>query len=661
MKILKVRPIIVRQVLGIGIAIAWGFMYCTVASSLPMIQRLELDIQDSLIRLHKPGAPPSEILLLKINQSEMAGYDLHNLYKLNVFYTTLVKSLIENGAKVVVLNLPEQMKQYVDTDTDARLKRLLTESISKYPRQIVLVSRPSMLTSEASTLNIYNNLLPFNDESTSHEIAPEQIVSFFRRSPNSHSLNNPARRVEFFGRFSYEGDSDPNARHRVKSVVTLALEKFYKTSGDRANLQNLLSLRTLSLLEVNFWGAADTFPSINFQLQCASQVELEQCHGVFDAQSLQKLRDKLVLVDLPEGKVSDGNREYTPYGDMSTAEVQANQIASVMTHAFISTVTRETDVNITVCGFALMSLYIIYRLHKPKKQFLHRVDLWFFLGLIGSYLGLSLLLFWQGFLLPVSIPILGWFGTGSSITAYLMFQQSVQQRQKLAERQAVLLQARKLLHRVASDIHDGSLQELKLVMDQLELLNIHQPSPLIDPLLDQIEAIGFSLRNQLSNTRTLAEKLEITPELQFGLAHGITQWLRHLIHAGDLTLQVNRHLHPLREPKSDSAWIDAREDVFCFFREAIANVIRHAQPPNGSTTQVTVHLSQKGNQCQLVIENDGSPSVGTNPGQLDKKRKTGGYGTKLMTTIAAELPQGTWERVLLENGGMRVTLRWTIE
>ncbi len=242
-----------------------------------------------------------------------------------------------------------------------------------------------------------------------------------------------------------------------------------------------------------------------------------------------------------------------------------------------------------------------------------------------------------------------------------MFQQSVQQQQKLAERQAVLLQARKLLHRVASDIHDGSLQELKLVMDQLELLNLHQPSPLIEPLLDQLEAIGFSLRNELSNTRTLAEKLEITPELQFGLAHGITQWLQQLTQTGDLTLRVNWHLYPLREPKSDSAWMDAREDVFRFFREAITNVIRHAQPPNGLATQVTIYLNQKGNQCHLIIENDGSLSASLNPGQFDKKRKIGGYGTKLMATIAAELPQGDWERVSLENGGMRVTLRWTIE
>jgi signal transduction histidine kinase len=443
-------------------------------------------------------------------------------------------------------------------------------------------------------------------------------------------------------------------------VARLALEKFYKASNGQADLHRLTSLRILSPLQINFWGSANTFPSINFQFQCSSQIELEQCHSVFDSQSVQKLRDKLVLIDLPEGRMSESYSQPTPYGEMSIAEVQANLIASVMTRSFLATTPKDTYSTITILGFVLMSLYITNRFNKPKNQLIRLADLWFLLGMTGSYLGISLLLFLQGLLLPFSIPILGWLGTGSSVATYLLFRQSVQQRQKLAERQAVLLQTRKLLHRVATEIHDGPLQELKLVMDQIELLNIHNPSPLIDKLLDHIEAIGLSLRNQLSNTRTLAETLEITPELQFGLAQGIHEWLQQLINTGDLTIKVNQHLQPLREPKSDSAWIDAREDVFCFFREAIANVIRHAQPPNGTATEVTIYLAQEGTRCKLIIENNGTPSELTED-EPNKKRKIGGYGTKLMTTIASELPNGIWERVSLEKGGMRVTLEWTIE
>ena len=67
------------------------------------------------------------------------------MQQLNLFYANLVKNLIENDAKIVVLNLPEQMKEYVDIDTNNHLKRPLKTLIEKYPNQIVLVSRLPLL------------------------------------------------------------------------------------------------------------------------------------------------------------------------------------------------------------------------------------------------------------------------------------------------------------------------------------------------------------------------------------------------------------------------------------------------------------------------------------------------------------------------------------
>lgn len=641
MKRFRVRQTILRQMIAVGAAISLSFVYCAIAGNLPSMQKFEIGVQDSLIRLHKPGVPPQEILMLKINSTEMAGYDLHNLSQLNLFYATLTKSLIGNGAKVVVLNLPEQMKQSVDADV--RLTQPFKDAIRQYFNQIVLVARPSVSPSGAATLNIYNHLLPSEGKNT---IAPERIVSYSRYAPRARELNNPARRAELFGRFSYEDDSDPKATYRVKSVAVLALEKFYKASHDRSDLQRLFRLQARSPLMVNFWGAAGTFSSIQFH--CTAQ----QC--VQDSQTAERLHNRLVIVDLPEEKAPESYGEHTPYGEMSIAEVQANLTASLMTDSFLQIAPKNADLVMTLLGSVLMALYISRRCDRPQIQLIHLSDIWVFLILIGGYFGLSLLLFWQGLILPLSIPILGWLGAGVGIVTILMLRQSVQQRQKLAERQAVLLQTRKLLHRVATDIHDGPLQELKLVMDQIEMLNIHHPSLKIDPLLDRLEEIGLALRNQLSNTRTIAEKLEITPELQLGLAQGIQQYLRQLIRTGDLTLTVNQRLQPLREPRSDSAWIDAREDVFRFFREAIANVIHHAQPSNGTATQVSIVLIQEGTQCRLVIENDGSTELEA------KKRKMGGYGTKLMTTIVSELPNGAWEGVPLEKGGMRVTLKWSL-
>jgi signal transduction histidine kinase len=369
------------------------------------------------------------------------------------------------------------------------------------------------------------------------------------------------------------------------------------------------------------------------------------------------LHDKLVLVDLPEGTASEPYREISPYGEMSVAEVEANLIASLMTRSFLIAVPGWFSFVISGLGLGLISLHLTRQVNKRHRRSLYLRHLWFMLGLVGSYLGFGLLLFWQGVILPLAVPISGWLGTGFGIVSYLIFRQSQQQKQKLAERQAVLFQTRKLLYRVATDIHDGPLQDLKLVMDSIELLSLEHPSLSIDPLLDRLETVGLGLRNQLSNTRTIAEKLGITPEIQSGLAPGIHQWLQQLIHSGDLVLNVKEHLQPLREPKSDSAWIDAREDIFRFFREAMTNVIRHAQPPNGTATQVLIDLSQEGTQCCLLIENDGAPSTD----RIDRKHSQGGYGTKLMATIAAELPNGSWQRIALEAGGMRVTLRWTMD
>ena len=156
----------------------------------------------------------------------------------------------------------------------------------------------------------------------------------------------------------------------------------------------------------------------------------------------------------------------------------------------------------------------------------------------------------------------------------------------------------------------------------------------------------------------MAEKLEITPQLQAGLDQGIEQHLQQLIKAGELTLKVESCLQPLIESE-DSQWMDAREDIYCFFKEAISNVIRHAQPPNGTATKLKVSLSQLETRCTLIIENDATDILALE--SLSRKRHSGGYGTKLMATIVEELPNGGWERVLLAHGGMQVKLAWKLD
>ncbi len=99
----------------------------------------------------------------------------------------------------------------------------------------------------------------------------------------------------------------------------------------------------------------------------------------------------------------------------------------------------------------------------------------------------------------------------------------------------------------------------------------------------------------------------------------------------------------MSEPELNTIWIKQREKIYRSFREALNNVIQHAQPPHGTATQVFVSLELQGDKCTLVIANDGAILAST------YRPKKGGYGTKIMDTIARELINGGWEISVLPN------------
>lgn len=206
--------------------------------------------------------------------------------------------------------------------------------------------------------------------------------------------------------------------------------------------------------------------------------------------------------------------------------------------------------------------------------------------------------------------------------------------------------------------YDGPLQELKLIMDSLEILQIEHSYLNIDPILEKLESVGDHLRQQLHHTCALS--LKITPELREGLAVGLEKKLQELVSSEQLTLKVETKLQSLKEPTLNSLWLSAREGIYSFFCEAITNAIQHAQPPHGSATELKVSLSQQGDRCNLTIENDGSPLDESVLKIPYNQRKKGGYGTQLMENIASELPKGTLKRVVPSNGGMQVTLSWNL-
>lgn len=285
--------------------------------------------------------------------------------------------------------------------------------------------------------------------------------------------------------------------------------------------------------------------------------------------------------------------------------------------------------------------------------------------LLGSLGILGAVMFWAQLHAPIAIPLLISVTIGLLILFALRLnwqknlidvQRCELDRLHAIEQTAIISQTRKLLHRIAADIHDGPLQELKLVMDRLEFLQMNSPDLDFNPILDRLEDLGDRLRQQLNQTRELA--LEITPDLREGLGIGITKKLQHLVESGELKLRVIQNLQPLAEPQLNSSWLEAREDIYRFFTEAIANVIHHAQPPQGIATQVNVRLVQQDRLCTMTIENDGEILDRSILEITTQQRQRGGYGMKLMQAIAADLPNGAFERIALAEGGMLVQLTW---
>lgn len=627
-----------RTALWLGIG--WSLLWSVLLSELPVIQQLDLWQYDRLIPLTHPRTPPPEIVLVTINQANLKTRGLANQ---PTIYSNLVNRLLNAGAAVVMLNLLPHWVQ-----TSDRPNNPIATLIQHNRDRIVLVLPTTSATQpNPNEWRSYEYFLPATDKGKPL-FPPQSILGFAEYEPeakNPQSIRSTARQASLSGQFTLSHNLD--RIQALDSAALLALKKF------KLQKQPLRTPQTP--IQIHFWGATGTFPSLEVRSLLSNSA------------SIAKVRNKIVLVGFSDMNNPDTFAIRSPFGELMPAvELQANLLASLLTESFYQTVPCWLQKVLIVLGGILISEWVFFGKLNSRARKKYWYWLYPALGLSGFGF-ISLMLFGQGWFLPVTLPLLTWIITIASVFISLLLgvqkdlinqQQCEIDRLHSIEQTAAISQARKMLHRIAANIHEGPLQELKLVMDRLEMLqfNREEEASNLDPVLDQLEDLGHHLREQLEVARTIT--LEITPELKAGLDIGIKAKLQQLISSRELTLKVIPQLQPIEEPESNSLWLEAREDIYHFFCEAICNVIRHAQPPYGTATQVQVSLSQQNQHCTLAIENDGAkvePSVF----QLSTMSRTrGGYGMKLMKVIASELPKGNFEYVTLPRGGMRVELSW---
>jgi signal transduction histidine kinase len=655
----------------VGWALAWGLGWAALlnlSAQHPLLVRLESDAQEWLYALRGPQQPSPEVAIVGIDgrlegQGESGESKPHPhvdfLLERSNYAALTLRLLEEAEARVVVLNLPSSFvvpQTLGDEDLDAPLRQV----VQRYPDRVVLATRSSESFGRPE-ITIYNHFLPFSSLRLEYLVAPEHVQGVVQHRLDGAGILRQAQLRGLYLR------RDSQKEQMFASVEALAFAKY-----DPERASRWLRERGFRPVQFNPLGARHSIPILPVEQVCPPlQLNLGQTCGAHEGipplkpEVARQLQDKIVLVGFVGGypetfpvRTADGSQ-------IAAVELQAQILSSLLTGQVYRSLPAELAAGVVfLLGVATGLLLVRYRSSSRENRWKQARSLLLPLLGLAVYEGWAVAQFLLGrWIWPLTLPALAVGLTGVSLLLTLVIlenhqrllaQQQELERLRRAEQEAAIDQARKLLYRVATDIHDRELQELKVVMDELESLQWQQqqgraPDPAIyDRLLEQLEQIGRGIRAQLNDVRTLATKLHISPSLREGLHRGIDTYLDELIQTGSLTLPVERHLQPLAEPNT-SEWFDQREDILRFLREAIGNVIAHVQPPKGNASFVKVSLVQRDRLCCLSIINDGIEYAPT-PG--------GGYGSKAMNTIARYLPKGSWHRTQTPEGYTHVELHW---
>ncbi|MCM1984495.1 sensor histidine kinase [Lyngbya confervoides] len=616
---------------GLGLGLLWGLFWGVLISDFSKLQGLSL-LQHDYLQRHRSLQPSSNIVLVSLDS------DLdQDLEQQQLNFQLLIERLLAAKASVVVLNLQSHWLRSAD-HADNPIKTLIRQHSD---RLVLVLPTASAVKSQPIRWRNYNYFLS-NQKLQIPIVTPASILGFVEYEPEArqpNQLSSTARQVNPYTQLTLPCSTRPQ---QLEAASHLALQK-----------SNLID--PVQLPKRAFY--------IHFGDRPFSQ--LQEAKISPDGAAFHSLQGKVVLVGVTETSHPDSFSIRSPTGRLiPSVEYQAHQLASLLTGTYYQLVPPWIQTLMILLGGIFVGQWVVAG--KLNSKLRSQVLFWLFplMGL-GGFATVSLILYLHGWLLPAAGPLLVWGATliSTLITLHLGLQNVLINQQQCelnrlhnVEQSAIISQARKLMHRLASNIHDGPLQELKVIMDQLELLQLKFPQLPVDPLLDQLSTLGDHLRQHLSQTRGIA--LSISPELREGLGDGLRSRIQTLQESGELTLPVHLQIEAIAEPSLSSLWLEAREDIYRFFNEAVKNIICHAQPPQGSATYLSIRLKQEQDRCCLVLENDGDP-VGIDPCAPDPfRRPRGGYGMRLMHTIATELPDGQLLCIPLSAGGLRIQLTW---
>jgi two-component system nitrate/nitrite sensor histidine kinase NarX len=197
--------------------------------------------------------------------------------------------------------------------------------------------------------------------------------------------------------------------------------------------------------------------------------------------------------------------------------------------------------------------------------------------------------------------------------------------------------------RIAAEMHDGLAQTLsyaKLVVDQA---SFHLEKGQEERAVSMLEKAHSSLAQAIEDTRLAIASLQEQGPLQYTLQEQLVQLASELSEDGQKLEWIPGLQKPVLLSRQES------DQVLRVVREACLNAQRHSQ-----ASQITLSLSQAGNDYAVTVEDDGRGfNLDQPPGDNGRQH----FGIKIMQARAARIG-GRVEIHSTPDDGTRLRLFW---
>lgn len=204
--------------------------------------------------------------------------------------------------------------------------------------------------------------------------------------------------------------------------------------------------------------------------------------------------------------------------------------------------------------------------------------------------------------LLVSILVLG-------VGGYGFFQYTLEQR----------LKVERIRTKLSSDLHDEVSGLLSGIAMQTDVLQMQLSD---EKIRQRIQTIGVVSRKAMSKMNDVIWSIDSRKDKIGDLLHRMQE------HADDvlLPLNINYKFDLQKIDRSQKMPVNIRQNLYFIFKEAINNIAKHS-----SATEVNIRFGNRGNDFELVVEDNGQPGSNlTTDGKNLHKRKGQGLSNMKM-------------------------------